>query len=93
MSGDHSDVMSDLSGSSVGSDVEEKKSCFQKIKGCILNFGFESPCDPKKAFHRYLMLIFMCMLSFGECKHTCISQGKTFYFCTAEVLCFVVCSH
>ena len=77
MSGDHSDAS--LSESSIGSDVEEKKSCFQKIKGCVLNFGFESPCDPKKAFHRYLMLIFMCMLSFGECNDVHF-PGKTFHF-------------
>ena len=47
-------------------EVEKKrKSVKEWFLGAVDSFGFLSPCDPSKRFHRYQMLVFMCLLSFG----------------------------
>ncbi len=47
-------------------EVEKKrKSVKEWFLGGVRGFGFLSPCDPSKRFHRYQMLVFMCLLSFG----------------------------
>ena len=42
-------------------DEEEE----EELSGC----GATVCCDPKRPYHRYLVLIFMCFLSFGELKN------------------------
>ena len=34
----------------------------EELTGC----GASLPCDPRRNLHRYLVLIVMCFLSFGE---------------------------
>ena len=47
-------------------EKEQKKSLGKRIKNFIRYCGFGTPCDPAKPIHRYFMLVFMCLLSFGE---------------------------
>ena len=59
-----SDVPDD--GKDADEEVEKKrKSVKEWFLGAVRGFGFLSPCDPSKRFHRYQMLVFMCLLSFG----------------------------
>ena len=44
---------------------KKRKSVKEWFLGAVNQFGFLSPCDPSKRFHRYQMLVFMCLLSFG----------------------------
>ena len=48
-----------------GEGEKKKKSVKEWFLGPVEWFGFLSPCDPSKRFHRYQMLVFMCLLSFG----------------------------
>ena len=48
-----------------GDGKKKRKSVKEYLRGAVDGFGFLSPCDPSKRFHRYQMLVFMCLLSFG----------------------------
>lgn len=48
-----------------GDGEKKRKSVKEWFRGAVERFGFLSPCDPSKRFHRYQMLVFMCLLSFG----------------------------
>lgn len=39
----------------------------EKLSGC----GGTLACDPRRPVHRYLVIIFMCLLSFGKDKSAC----------------------
>jgi len=48
----------------------------EELTGC----GATLPCNPRRPLHRYLILIIMCFLSFGECFTVC-SHDSLSYFC------------
>ena len=52
-------------------EVEERKSLLNnkapenELRGC----GALAACDPNRRAHRYLVLVFICSLSFGKCRN------------------------
>ena len=43
-------------------DTNEMSDVEEELKGC----GATPCCDPRRAAHRFFVLIFICFLSFGE---------------------------
>lgn len=78
-SGMEEDSMSESEPLLTNQKVNGDKGSVQSYQGSLQEYNSGSsrkryrvdnflPCDPRRWMHRFIMLAFMCMLSFGKCE-------------------------